>query len=173
MLQANDEGYFPYTPALSLLFGLRESLDMLAEEGLPNVFRRHERLAAGVRAAVAAWDLTLVARAPALFSPTVSAVVVPPDMDARRVIDVAFRRYDLALGAGLARLGGRVFRIGHLGDLNELMLLGALAGVEMSLLDAGARFDPGVGVGAAQRLWRAAYETPADAPPPSSRAGVS
>jgi alanine-glyoxylate transaminase/serine-glyoxylate transaminase/serine-pyruvate transaminase len=154
MLRANEEGYTPYTPALSLLFGLREALDIFAEEGLPNVFARHARLAAGVRAAVGASGLTLCAARPELYSNTVSAVVVPEDADARRVIDVAFRRYDLSLGGGLARLAGRVFRIGHLGDVNELMLLGALAGVEMSLADAGIDVTLGSGVAAAQTLWR-------------------
>lgn len=156
MLQQNADGYFPFTPALSLLFGLREALDMMAEEGLAQVHARHAHLAAGARAAVAAWGLELCARDPARRSDTVSAVVVPPDADARRVIDAAFRRYDLSLGGGLARLAGRVFRIGHMGDLNELMLLGALAGVEMSLLDAGVAIEPGSGVAAAQRTWRAA-----------------
>ncbi|HEU4632117.1 MAG TPA: aminotransferase class V-fold PLP-dependent enzyme [Gemmatimonadaceae bacterium] len=157
MLQANADGYFPYTPALSLLFGLREALDMFAEEGLPNVFARHARLASGVRAAVAEWGLALCAARPELESNTVSAVVVPDGADARRVIDLAFRRYDLSLGGGLGRLAGRVFRIGHLGDVNELMLLGALAGVEMSLADAGIDVTLGSGVAAAQRLWRRSY----------------
>ena len=154
MLQANDDGYFPFTPALSLLFGLREALDMLAEDGLDAVYARHERLARGVRAAVKAWGLDVVARDPAAYSRTVTAVSVPDRADAREVIDVAFRRYDLALGGGLARLAGRVFRIGHLGDVNELMLLGALAGTEMALADAGVEVALGSGVGAAQRLWR-------------------
>jgi alanine-glyoxylate transaminase/serine-glyoxylate transaminase/serine-pyruvate transaminase len=154
MLQQNADGYFPYTPALSLLFGLREALDMLAEEGLERVFGRHARLAAGVQAAVAAWGLDLVAARPAIRSNTVTAVRVPDGADARAVIDRAFRRYDLSLGGGLARLAGRVFRIGHLGDVNELMLLGALAGVEMSLADVGVHVELGAGVSAAQRVWR-------------------
>ena len=154
MLAQNAEGYFPYTPALSLLFGLRESLDMFAEEGLPAVFARHRRLADGVRAAVAAWGLSLCAARPELQSDSVSAVVVPESADARRVIDVAFRNWNLSLGGGLARLAGRVFRIGHMGDVNELMLLGALAGVELSMLDAGIDVQPGSGVAAAQRRWR-------------------
>ena len=154
MLQSNADGYFPYTPALSLLYGLRESLDMLAEEGLPNVHARHRRLADGVRAAVAAWGLDLLARDRAVRSNTVSAVVAPEGVDARAVIDVAFRRYDLSLGGGLARLAGRVFRIGHMGDVNELMLLGALAGVELSLVDTGVPIELGSGVAAAQQCWR-------------------
>ena len=161
MMAQNDDGYFPYTPPLALLFGLREVLDIFDEETLEGVFRRHTRLATGVRAAVDAWGLDMCARRPELYSDTVTAIVVPPEADARRVIDVAFRRYDLSLGGGLARLAGRAFRIGHIGDLNELMLLGALAGVEMSLLDAGIEVEPGSGVAAAQRHWRAHPAVPA------------
>lgn len=154
MMASNDDGYTPFTPPISLLFGLRAVLDMMAEETLEGVHARHARLGAGVRAAVAAWGLSLCARRPELYSDTVTAVVVPDGADARRVIDVAFRRYDLSLGGGLARLAGRVFRIGHLGDVNELMLLGALAGAEMALLDADVPVEPGSGVAAAQRYWR-------------------
>jgi len=153
MAAQNDDGYFPYTPPLSLLFGLREALDMFAEEGLDQVYARHSRLGSGVRAAIAAWDLELCARDPAAYSDTVSAVMLPAEFDARRVIDIAFRRWNLSLGGGLARLAGRSFRIGHLGDLNELMLLGALAGTELSLADAGVPVIPGSGVSAAQALW--------------------
>ncbi len=154
MAAQNDAGYFPFTPPLSLLYGLREVLTMFAEEGLPELFTRHTRLASGVRAAIDAWGLALCSRVPSAHSDTVSAIVVPVDIDARTVIDVAFRRYDLALGGGLGELAGRVFRIGHMGDLNELMLLGALAGVEMSLADAGYDVPLGAGVAAAQRVWR-------------------
>jgi alanine-glyoxylate transaminase/serine-glyoxylate transaminase/serine-pyruvate transaminase len=156
MRKANADGYFPYTPSLPLLYGLRESLAMLFEEGLDNVFSRHARLAAGVRAAVRAWGMDICCREQRWESDTVTAVVVPPHHDARKVIDIAFRRYDLALGAGLSKLSGRVFRIGHLGDLNELMLLGALAGAEMAMADAGIDVMPGSGVAAAQSHWRGA-----------------
>jgi len=154
MRRANVDGYFPYTPSLPLLYGLRESLAMLFEEGLPNVFSRHARLASGVRGAVHAWGLSTCCRAPRWNSNTVTAVVVPPHVNAARVIDTAFRRYDLALGAGLSKVAGKVFRIGHLGDLNELMLLGALGGVEMAMLDNGIEIVPGSGVAAAQTVWR-------------------
>jgi alanine-glyoxylate transaminase/serine-glyoxylate transaminase/serine-pyruvate transaminase len=154
MIKANATGYFPYTPALPLLYGLRESLDMLFEEGLENVYARHHRLAEGVRAAVHAWGLALCAKEPKWYSDTVSAVLVPAGVNGADVIDVAFRRYDLALGAGLARVAGKLFRIGHLGDLNELMLLGALAGTEMSLRDVGVDVTPGSGVAAAEEYWR-------------------
>ena len=154
MRRSNADGYFPYTPSIPLLYGLRESLTMLEVEGLQNVFERHSRLAGGVRAAISAWGLTLCCRAPRWQSNTVSAIVVPNGADAARVVDIAFRRYDLALGAGLSKLAGKVFRIGHLGDLNELMLAGALAGAEMAMADAGIDIVPGIGVGAAQASWR-------------------
>src|ERR1700674_1242681 len=110
---------------------------MIFEEGLENVFARHQRLAEGVRAAVRAWGLRLCAKTPKWYSNTVSAIMIPEGVDAAEVIDVAFRRYNLALGAGLARVAGKLFRIGHMGDLNEVMLLGALAGAEMAMRDAG------------------------------------
>ena len=128
MRKANATGYFPYTPSLPMLYGLRESIAMLLEEGLENVFARHHRLAEGTRQAVKAWGLELCARAPKWHSDTVSAILVPPGVNGAEVIDVAYRRYNLALGAGLARMAGKLFRIGHLGDLNELMLMGAIAG---------------------------------------------
>src|ERR1700758_552302 len=157
MIKANESGYFPYTPALPMLYGLKESLHiLLEEEGLENVFARHAYLANGVRAAIQeGWKLKLCAKEPKWHSDTVSAVVVPEGINGAHVIDVAFRRYNLALGAGLSKVAGRVFRIGHLGDLNELMLLGALGGAEMAMLDVGVRIEPGSGVGAAQKYWRA------------------
>jgi alanine-glyoxylate transaminase/serine-glyoxylate transaminase/serine-pyruvate transaminase len=154
MIKANDTGYFPYTPALPLLYGLREALDMLFEEGLDNVYARHHRLAEGVRLAVKAWGLELCAKASKWHSDTVSAIMVPAGFNGADVIDVAFRRYDLALGAGLARMAGKLFRIGHLGDLNELMLLGAIGGAEMAMRDVGMKITPGSGVAAAQEYWR-------------------
>jgi len=161
MRRANADGYFPYTPSLPLLYGLRESLAMLNEEGLPRVFDRHARLAAGVRAAVEAWGMDTCCRSARWHSNTVTAVVVPHGLDAARVIDLAFRRYNLALGAGLSKVAGKVFRVGHLGDLNELMLLGALAGCEMAMNDAGIAVEPGSGVGAAQSFWREGAARPA------------
>ena len=152
MVNANASGYFPYTPALPLLYGLRESLKMIEEEGLENVFRRHSYLAGGARAAVLeGWKLKLCATEPRWYSDTVSAVMVP---NGAGVIDRAFRRYNLALGAGLSQVAGKLFRIGHLGDLNELMLLGAIAGAEMAMLDCGLKVVPGSGVAAAQTYWR-------------------
>lgn len=155
MVNANASGYFPYTPSLPMLYGLKESLAMIAEEGLENIFARHTYLARGVRAAVFdGWHLKLCATEPKWYSDTVSAIMVPDGINGAEVISRAFRRYNLALGAGLARVAGKLFRIGHLGDLNELMLLGAIAGAEMAMLDVGVKIEPGSGVAAAQRLWR-------------------
>jgi len=154
MRKANTTGYFPYTPSIPMLYGLQESVAMLLEEGLENVYARHHRLAEGTRLAVKAWGLELCARAPKWNSDTVTAIMVPPGINGAEVIDIAYRRYNLALGAGLARMAGRLFRIGHLGDLNELMLLGALAGAEMAMRDVGMKVTPGSGVAAAEEYWR-------------------
>ncbi len=155
MLASNPSGYFPYTPALPMLYGLRESIDMIFEEGLEHIFERHRYLAEGVRAAVTeGWGLDLCARHPKWYSDTVSAVMLPAGIDGAHVIDVAFRRYNLALGAGLSKVAGKLFRIGHLGDLNELMLMGAIAGAEMAMLDVGVEVTPGSGVAAASNFWR-------------------
>ncbi len=148
-LKANKDGYFPYTPAATLLRGLRASIDMLLEEGLDNIAQRHRRLAEGARRAVAAWDLQLCAKGPEWYSDTVSAVVVPTGFDANDVIKTAYNRYSLSLGLGQNKVNGRVFRIGHLGYLNEVMVLAALGGVEMALKDVGIPIKPGAGVGAA------------------------
>jgi alanine-glyoxylate transaminase/serine-glyoxylate transaminase/serine-pyruvate transaminase len=155
MIKANATGYFPYTPALAMLYGLRESLNIIDEEGLDNIFSRHHYLAEGVRAAVMkGWGLKLCAKEPKWYSDTVSAIMVPEGINGAHVIDVAFRRYNLALGAGLSKVAGKLFRIGHLGDLNELMLMGAIAGAEMAMLDVGVKVKPGSGVGAASDYWR-------------------
>lgn len=150
----NEQGFFPSTPALSLLWGLDEALTMLLDEGMDNVSARHARLAEGVRRAVHAWGLSLCATRQEWYSDTVSAVVVPEHADARKVIQVAFDRWNLALGSGLTQLAGKVFRIGHMGDVNELMLAGALTGVELSLQDSGISITPGSGVAAASSWWR-------------------
>jgi alanine-glyoxylate transaminase/serine-glyoxylate transaminase/serine-pyruvate transaminase len=155
MVAANANGYFPYTPSIPLLYGLRESLRMLAEEGLQNVLNRHTYLAGGVRAAVLnGWKLKLCAVEPKWYSDTVSAVLVPQGINGAEVIARAFTRYNLALGAGLARVAGKLFRIGHLGDCNELMLMGALAGCEMAMVDCGLKIAPGSGVAAAAEFWQ-------------------
>jgi len=154
MRAQNANGYFPSTPALSLLFGLDESITMLLEEGMTNVAARHLRLATGVRAAVRAWGLLPCARRPEIESNTLTAIVVPEGINSSSVVDIAFRRYDISLGAGLGEVAGKVFRIGHLGDTNALTLAGALAGVEMALADAGVPIVLGSGVGAALSHWR-------------------
>lgn len=154
MRAQNANGYFPSTPALSLLFGLDESITMLLEEGMTNVAARHLRLATGVRAAVRAWGLIPCARRPEIESNTLTAVVVPDGINSSHIVDIAFRRYDISLGAGLGEVAGKVFRIGHLGDMNALTLAGALAGVEMALADAGVPIRLGSGVGAALSHWR-------------------
>jgi alanine-glyoxylate transaminase/serine-glyoxylate transaminase/serine-pyruvate transaminase len=156
MVRFNAGGYFPYTPSIPMLHGLRESLQMLLEEGLENVFYRHSYIAGGVRAAILeGWKLGLCARAAHWYSDTVSAVMLPAGIDGAAIIARAFSRYNLALGAGLARVAGKLFRIGHLGDSNELMLMAALAGAEMAMLDCGVRVEPGSGVAAASAFWRA------------------
>jgi aspartate aminotransferase-like enzyme len=142
------------TPALPMLHGLREALNIIDEEGLENVFARHHHLAKGARAAVKAWGLKLCAKEPKWHSDTVTAIMVPAGFNGADVIDVAYRRYNLALGAGLSQVAGKLFRIGHLGDLNELMLLGAIAGAEMAMRDTGIEVELGSGVAAAQAEFR-------------------
>jgi len=137
MLEANDKGLFPYTPATNLLYGLREAINMLNEEGLSNVFARHARLAEATRLAVQAWGreggLEVLCQNPQEYSNTLTAVLMPDGMDADEFRKLALQRFDLSLGNGLGKVAGRVFRIGHLGDFNDLMLMGTLSGVEKSL----------------------------------------
>lgn len=154
MGRANKDGYFPYTPATTLLRGLRASVDMLLEEGLSNVFARHHRLAEGVRRAVAAWGLELCAQDPKWYSDTVSAICVPDGFDGNEVARMAYLRYNLSLGLGLSKVAGKVFRIGHLGSINDLMLLTAIAGSEMAMRDIGIAIEPGSGVAAAEEYYR-------------------
>ncbi len=150
MLKMNADGYFPYTPPTQLFHGLRRSLDRIAEEGLDNVVARHARLAEGVRRGIAAWGLPLVAEHPSLYSNTVSAIRVPPQVDAREVLRIAYEDYSTSFGSGLGPLAGKAFRIGHLGDLNEAMCLTALSVAELALHRAGVPLQLGSGVGAAQ-----------------------
>ena len=155
MIKANATGYFPYTPSLPMLRGLRVSLDRLFAEGLDNVFARHHRLAEGVRRAVKdGWKIKVCAKEPKWESDTVSAIVVPEGFDAAQVIKLAYYKYNLSLGAGLSKVAGKLFRIGHLGDLNELMCAGAITGAEMAMRDIGIKVEPGSGIGAASEYWR-------------------
>ena len=148
MMGPNATGYFPYTPATNLLYGLDEALKMLEEEGLPQVFARHDRFAAATRAAAAAWGLEVLAADPREYSSVLTTLVMPDGHDADALRAVILKHFDMSLGAGLGRLKGRVFRIGHLGDFNDLMLMGTLAGVEMGLHLAGVPHTAG-GVAAA------------------------
>ena len=151
MLAANESGFFTYTPSTNLLYGLREALRMLNEEGLQNVFARHARLAEGARRAVAAWGLELCALCPEEYSNTVTTVMLPDGHDADALRRIILERFNMSLGTGLGRLKGKAFRLGHLGDFNELMLMGMLAGVEMGLSIAGVPFTRG-GVDAAMEF---------------------
>ncbi|MGD0962640.1 MAG: aminotransferase class V-fold PLP-dependent enzyme [Candidatus Acidiferrales bacterium] len=148
MLQANRHGFFPYTPATNLIYGLREALQMLHEEGLPNVFGRHHRHAEATRAAVRAWGLEIVCEEPLEYSSSLTAVFMPGGYNADRLREVILEQFDMSLGSGLSRFAGKVFRIGHLGSFNDLMLAGTLSGIEMGLRLAGVPHSEG-GVNAA------------------------
>jgi alanine-glyoxylate transaminase / serine-glyoxylate transaminase / serine-pyruvate transaminase len=148
MIKINAGGFFPYTPATNLLYGLKEALAMLEEEGLDQVFARHKRLASACRAAVKAWGLEVLCENPAEHSPVLTAVLMPPSHDADRFRKIALEKFNISLGSGLGKVAGKVFRIGHLGECNELALLGALSGVEMGLAAAGVPHRSG-GVAAA------------------------
>lgn len=156
MIRANDTGFFPYTPATQLLRGLRVSLDLIEAEGLEAIFARHHHLAEGVRKAVDAWGLKLCAKERKWHSDTVSAVYVPEGIDSAEVVKRAYHKYQTSLGVGLNKVAGRVFRIGHLGWLNEVMVCGALSAAEMALRDCGVKVAPGSGVGAALEHFRLA-----------------
>ncbi|WP_432288820.1 aminotransferase class V-fold PLP-dependent enzyme (plasmid) [Aminobacter sp. BA135] len=153
-IRANDTGYFPYTPAVQLLRGLRAALDLIQEEGLDNIFERHHRLATGVRKAVDAWGLRVCAKEAKWNSDTVSAIVVPEGIDSADIVRRAYNGYQTSLGVGLNKVAGKVFRIGHLGWVNEVMMCGAISAAEMSLRDCGVKVQPGSGVGAALEHYR-------------------
>lgn len=154
VIAANQDGFFPYTPPTNLLYGLREALRMLFEEGLDAVFARHRRYAEATRAAVAAWGLELLCAEPAEYSSTLTAVLMPEGHDADALRARILERFDMSLGTGLGKLKGRVFRIGHLGHLNELTLAGTLSGVEMGLALAGVPHRSGGVAAALARLSR-------------------
>ena len=148
MLENNAKGYFPYTPATNLLYGLREALDQIDEEGLSNVLARHRRLAEATRVAVDTWGLENVCQDPAEYCNSTTAIFTPDGSDADLLRSIILEKFNMSLGTGLGKLKGKVFRIGHIGDFNELMLLGTLSGVEMGLQLANVPFNAG-GVGAA------------------------
>ena len=155
MVASNNTGYFPYTPALSLLYGLKEALKMIREEGLDAIVQRHHFLAEGVRqAATNGWKLKLCAQEPHWYSDTVTAVMVPEGHNGAHVIARAYNRYNLSLGAGLSQVAGKLFRIGHLGDMNEIHLMAAIMGAEMAMQDCGIEVESGSGAAAASEYWR-------------------
>ncbi|MBB5761741.1 alanine--glyoxylate aminotransferase family protein [Methylorubrum rhodesianum] len=143
MLKPNANGYFPYTPATNLLYGLREAVAMMLEEGLDNVFARHQRLAAATRAAVEAWGLEVLCQNPDEYSPVLTAVMMPDGKGADAFRALVLEKFDMSLGAGLSKLADKIFRIGHLGETNDLTLMGALSGVEMGLAAAGVPHQRG------------------------------
>src|SRR5476649_1362160 len=148
MLPANANGLFQYTPATNLLYGLREAIHMLEEEGLASVFARHNRHAEATRRAVRAWGLELVCLDPKAYSSTITAVQMPEGHDSDALRKIILERFNMSLGTGLGKTKGTIFRIGHLGDFNDLMLAGTLSGVEMGMVAAGVPFKTG-GVAAA------------------------
>src|SRR5260221_189965 len=152
MLGANATGFFPYTPATNLLYGLREAILMLEEEGLANVFARHDRHAEATRRAVRAWGLEILCQNPEEYSSSLTAVMMPPGHDADRFRAVVLEHFDMSLGQGLSKLSGKIFRIGHLGDFNDLTLAGTLGGVEMGLELAGVPFKKGGVLAATEHL---------------------
>ena len=152
VIERNKRGEYPYTPATALLFGLREAIAILDEEGLPTVFARHARLAEACRRAVRAWGLEILCQNPAEYSNTLTAVVMPRGHDSDDFVRHANARLDMSLGIGLGAVKGKVFRIGHLGSLNELELLGGLAGIEMMLKDFGVAVRLGAGLAAAEEF---------------------
>ncbi|WP_299203621.1 L-aspartate--glyoxylate aminotransferase BhcA [uncultured Amphritea sp.] len=154
MMAANANGGFPYTPPLQLIYGMKESLAMLFEEGLENVYARHHRLAEGVRKAVDAWELKLCAQSPELYSDTVSAIYVPEGFDSNQLTEHAFNAYGVSFGIGLGEMNGKAFRIGHLGSLTDVMVLSGLATIEMAMADLNYPITLGSGVAAAQEYFR-------------------
>jgi alanine-glyoxylate transaminase/serine-glyoxylate transaminase/serine-pyruvate transaminase len=154
ILEANQRGFYPYTPATNLLYGLREALLLLEEEGLPNVFARHSRHAEATRAAVRGWGLEVLCADEREYSSSLTAVLVGEEHDADKVRQIILDRFDMSLGTGLSKLAGRVFRIGHLGDFNDLTLAGTLSGVQMGLELAGVAIEP-TGLQAALEVLRA------------------
>ncbi|WP_322989263.1 L-aspartate--glyoxylate aminotransferase BhcA [Hoeflea sp.] len=154
MLKSNASGGFPYTPPVSLIAGLAHSIRMLEDEGLENVFARHYRIAEGVRRATRAWGLALCAKSQELYSDTVSAIVVPANFDSTRIATHAAEKYQVAFGVGLGKVAGKVFRIGHLGSMSDVMALSGIATAEMAMVDLGLPIKLGSGVAAAQEFYR-------------------
>ncbi|MBC8023264.1 MAG: aminotransferase class V-fold PLP-dependent enzyme, partial [Burkholderiales bacterium] len=159
MLGPNANGFFPYTPATNLLYGLAEAIEMLEEEGLDNVFARHDRHAESARRAVRAWGLEILCQDPAEYSSSLTAVMMPAGHDADAFRKIVLEKFDMSLGQGLSKLSGKIFRIGHLGDFNDLSLMGTLAGVEMGLALAGVPHKKGGVLAAMEHLGAQAQST--------------
>jgi alanine-glyoxylate transaminase/serine-glyoxylate transaminase/serine-pyruvate transaminase len=163
MLGTNKSGFFPYTPATNLLYGLREAINMLLEEGLSNVFARHDRHAEATRRAVKAWGLELLCKNPSEYSSSLTAMMVPEGYDADELREQILKCFNMSLGTGLGKVKGRVFRIGHLGDFNDVTLAGTLSGVEMGLALSGIPFRAnGVSVALEYLVDEARKRVPAD-----------
>lgn len=158
IIEMNQQGYWPYTPSTNLLYGLAEALDMILDEGLDAVFARHQRLAAACRAAVSAWGLEIQCADPAVYSPVLTGVMMPDDVDADTVRKLIYEHFDMSLGTGLGKLKGRMFRIGHLGDCNDLTLMATLSGCEMGLSLAGVKLAGSGVVAAMDHLTRHAVK---------------
>jgi alanine-glyoxylate transaminase/serine-glyoxylate transaminase/serine-pyruvate transaminase len=154
MIKTNASGNVPYTPAMPLLYGLRESMRLIREEGIENVAKRHNRLAEGTRKAVEGWGLSLLCKNPRWKSDSLTVVEVPAGIDSGLIVKNAYARYNLTIGVGLSEVQGKVFRIGHLGNMDEVMLSSALCGVEMAMIDSGVKITPGQGVGKALEYWQ-------------------
>jgi alanine-glyoxylate transaminase/serine-glyoxylate transaminase/serine-pyruvate transaminase len=158
-LATNPAGSVPYTPSIPLLYGLQESLALLRAEGWENVVARHHRLAEGTRKAVDAWGLKLLCKHPRWRSDSLTVIETPAGVDSGKIVATAYSKFNLSIGVGLSKVAGKVFRIGHLGNMDEVMSASALAGTEMALLASGVKIEPGSGVGAAVKYWAETAKT--------------
>jgi alanine-glyoxylate transaminase / serine-glyoxylate transaminase / serine-pyruvate transaminase len=154
MLKTNPSGSVPYTPSLPMLYGLKESIALLKAEGLDNVVARHHRLAEGTRKAVAGWGLQLLCKNPRWQSDSLTVIETPAGFDSNLVVKHAYARYNLSIGVGLSQVNGKVFRIGHLGNMDELMLSSAICGAEVSMVSAGIPIKIGSGISKALEYWQ-------------------
>lgn len=159
MIATNAAGSVPYTPSIPLLYGLQESLALLKAEGFDNVVARHHRLAEGTRKAVDAWGLKLLCKHPRWRSDSLTVIETPAGIDSGKIVATAYAKFNLSIGVGLSKVAGKVFRIGHLGNMDEIMSASALAGTEMALLASGVKIEPGSGVGAAVKYWAETAQT--------------
>jgi len=154
MIVTNKDGSVPYTPSLPLLYGIQQSLALLKSEGFENVVKRHNRLAEGTRRAVKGWGLELLCKNPRWYSDSLTVIETPQGIDSNKIVKTAYAKYNLSLGVGLSQVNGKVFRIGHLGNMDELMMCSAISGAEMALIDAGVKIKPGSGISKAIEYWQ-------------------